>query len=230
MKAGDVMSRGVVTVGPDTAIGEAVQLMLRHRISGLPVIEEDGTLVGMVTEGDLLRRMELGTEKHRPRWLEFLFAPGTLAEEYVRSHGRHVSEVMTWDPASVAPDTALAEVVALMQDREIKRVPVVDGGRVVGMVTRMDLLRALARQLEAPPEAVGDDLAIRLRIVAELEQRGWAPSATVTVTVTDGVAELRGTVLDDRVREGVRVAAESTPGVRQVKDELVVLPPVPTWM
>lgn len=230
MKAADIMSTGVVTVGPDAPIGEAARLMLQHRISGLPVVDAHGTLAGIVTEGDLLRRAELGTERRRPRWLELILMPGTLAEDYVRSHGRRVEEVMSWEVATVAPDTPLAEVVALMQRRRIKRVPVVDGGKLVGMISRADLIRALARELEAAPETVGDDLAIRRRILDELDRAGWAPAATIAVTVTDGVAELRGTVTDERVREGIVVAAENTPGVKQVKDELTVLLPVPTWL
>src|SRR6516165_2504909 len=153
MIASDVMTRTVLSVRPDATIAEAIRLMLDNRISGLPVIDEAGRLVGMLTEGDLLRRGETGTERHRPRWLEILMGPGRLAGDYVRTHGRRIGEVMTRDPVSVTPDTPLKEVVELMERRRIKRVPVLDGDVPVGILSRADLLRALLGALEEKPAA-----------------------------------------------------------------------------
>src|SRR3984893_12574209 len=128
MNASDVMTRNILSVRHDTSVAEGIRLMLDNRISGLPVIDEAGRLVGILTEGDLLRRGETGTERHRPRWLEILMGPGRLAGEYVRTHGRKVEEIMTRDLVTVTPETALEEVVGLMERRRIKRAPVLDGG------------------------------------------------------------------------------------------------------
>ena len=144
MKVKDVMTSPVVSIEPDSTVPQAVRIMLQRHISGLPVVDKDGRLAGIVTEGDLLRRAETGTERKRPRWLEFLVGPGKLAEEYTRAHARKVSEVMTADPLTVGEDTPLEDVVRLMEKRRIKRVPVVRGQEIVGIVSRANLLHALA--------------------------------------------------------------------------------------
>ncbi len=149
MKASEVMTRNVVTVGRETSVAQAIRLMLDNNISGLPVLDDDGKVVGILTEGDLLRRYETGTERHRPRWLEILMGPGRMAGEYVRTHGRKVQEIMTTDLISVAGDTPLDEVVGVMERRRIKRVPVLDGEVLVGVVSRADLLRSLLHAVEA---------------------------------------------------------------------------------
>jgi CBS domain-containing protein len=226
MKASDVMSRNILSVGRDAAIAEAIRLMLDNRISGLPVIDTAGRLVGILTEGDLLRRSETGTERHRPRWLEILMGPGRLAGEYVRTHGRKVEEIMTRDLVSVTPDTPLDEIVALMERRRIKRVPVLEGDIPVGIVSRADLLRALARSLEVQPVAVAGDDEIHERILAELAKVSWVPRDGLTITVTDGVVGLDGVILDEKEREALRVAAENVPAVRAVEDRLVWVEPV----
>jgi len=226
MKASDVMSRNILSVGRDAPIAEAIRLMLDNQISGLPVIDTAGRLVGILTEGDLLRRSETGTERHRPRWLEILMGPGRLAGEYVRTHGRKVEEIMTRDLVSVTPDTPLDEIVALMERRRIKRVPVLDGDVPVGIVSRADLLRALARSLEVQPVAVAGDDEIRERILAELAKVSWVPRDGLTITVTDGVVGLDGVILDEKEREALRVAAENAPGVRAVEDRLAWVEPV----
>jgi CBS domain-containing protein len=225
MNAADVMSRSIISVGPDTTIAEAIRLMLDNQISGLPVIEA-GQLVGILTEGDLLRRSETGTERHRPRWLEILMGPGRLADDYVRTHGRKVEEIMTRDLVSVTPDTPLDEIVALMERRRIKRVPVLDGEVPVGIVSRADLLRALARTLEEQPSAQGGDDEIRERILAELAKFSWAPRDGLTISVSDGVVGLDGVILEEKERDALRVAAENVPGVRAVEDRLVWVEPV----
>jgi CBS domain-containing protein len=226
MKASDVMSRNILSVGRDAPIAQAIQLMLDNQISGLPVIDAAGRLVGIVTEGDLLRRGDTGTGRHRPRWLEILMGPGRLAGEYVRTHARRVEDIMTRNLVSVSPDTPLDEVVALMERRRIKRVPVLEGDVPVGIVSRADLLRALAGKLEEQSAAPGGDDAIRERILAELAKVSWAPRDGLTITVSDGVVGLDGVILDEKEREALRVAAENVPGVRAVEDRLVWVEPV----
>jgi CBS domain-containing protein len=225
MNAGDVMSLNVVSVGRDTTVAEAIRLMLDNQISGLPVIDA-GKVVGILTEGDLLRRSETGTERHRPRWLEILMGPGRLASEYVRTHGRRVEEIMTRDLVSVTRDTPLDEVVALMERRRIKRVPVLDGGVPIGIVSRADLLRALARTLEEESTVAAGDDEIRERILAELAKVSWVPRDGLTITVADGIVGLDGVILEENEREALRVAAENVPGVKAVEDRLVWVEPV----
>ena len=225
MKASDVRSRNILSVGRDATIAEAIRLMLDNQISGLPVIDA-GRLVGILTEGDLLRRSETGTERHRPRWLEILMGPGRLAGEYVRTHGRKVEEIMTRDLVSVTPDTPLDELVALMERRRIKRVPVLDGDAPVGIVSRADLLRALVRTLDEEPVAVVGDDEIRERILAELAKVSWVPRDGLTITVGDGAVGLDGVILDEKEREALRVAVENVPGVRAIEDRLVWVEPV----
>ena len=144
MKAKDAMTSPVISVEPDASIWQAVRIMLQRRISGLPVIDKQGRLVGMVSEGDFLRRAETGTQRRRPHWLEFLMGPGRLADEYIRSHGRKIQDIMTPDPVTVTEETPLDEVVHTMEQRRIKRLPVVRGNEVVGIVSRANLLHALA--------------------------------------------------------------------------------------
>ena len=226
MNAADVMTRKILSVRPNATIAEAIRTMLDNRISGLPVIDETGRLVGILTEGDLLRRGETGTERHRPRWLEILMGPGRLAGEYVRTHGRKVEEIMTRQPVSVTLDTPLDEIVALMERRRIKRVPVLDGDVTVGIVSRADLLRALARTLEEQPAAAAGDDEIRERILGELAKVSWVPRDGLAITVVGGIVGLDGVILDEKEREALRVAAENVPGVRAVEDRLVRVEPV----
>jgi CBS domain-containing protein len=221
MKVKDVMTSPVVSVEPDNSVLQAVRIMLQRRISGLPVIDKEGRLVGIVTEGDFLRRAETGTQRRRPRWLEFLLGSGRLAEEYTRSHGRKVHDIMTADPATVTEEESLDAVVQLMEKRQIKRLPVMRGGEVVGIVSRANLVHALAGiAREAKPTSPSDD-AIRNRIVAELASQSWAPTSLINVIVKDGVVELWGSITDERERQALIVAAENTPGVKAVNDHLV---------
>lgn len=223
MKANDIMTVGAAVVHPDTTIAEAARIMLEHRVSGLPVVDAEGKPVGMVTERDLLRRAEIGTGTHRPRWLEWWLGSAERAENYVREHGRKVSDVMTKDVVCVEADTPAGEVVDIMERQGFKRVPVIRAGKVVGIVSRENLVLALSRQLDrTPAPAAGDDLSIRSRIVKELEDANFASSATIDVVVRNGEVELRGTVGDERVRDAVRVAAENVAGVKQVTDRMQV--------
>lgn len=224
MQVRDVMTRNVISVAASDTILKAARTMLQNGISGLPVIDAEGNLVGMVTEGDFLRRSEIGTERRRPKWLEFLVGPGRLAGEYVHTSGRKVEEVMTTDPITVAEDDSLDEVVELMERRRIKRVPVLRDGKIVGIVSRANLLHALvslAREAEKP---TGGDSAIRERILAAFLKQPWAPQ--VNVVVNNGVAELWGTIMDERERTACVVTAENVTGVRQVRDHLVWVEPM----
>src|SRR5262249_52516891 len=226
MKVKDVMTSQVISVEPDTTILPAIRIMLQRRISGLPVIDGNGRLVGMVTEGDFLRRAETGTERRRPRWLEFLIGPGRLADEYRRAHGRKISEIMTTDPITATEEASLTEVVALMEKRQIKRVPVVRGDKVVGIVSRANLVHALAGVAREIKPAEAGDQAIRDLVLAELTGKPWAPVSLIDVSVRDGVVDLWGTITDERERAAIVVAAENVPGVKAVNDHLAWVDPL----
>lgn len=224
MKVKEVMTHKVIAVRPDQSVLSAAQLMMQKAISGLPVIDAGGTLVGMLTEGDFLRRSEIGTEKRRPRWLEFLVGPGRLAEEYVRACGRKVAEIMSPDPCTVSDDDTLETVVDLMEKRHIKRVPVVRDGTVIGIVSRSDLLRGLIGRALAQPAAAASDNSIRAAVLTQLEGKMWAPQ--VAVAVENGIVDLSGAIMDERERQALIVAAENIPGVRSVRDHLVWVEPM----
>jgi CBS domain-containing protein len=223
MKAVDIMSRVVVTVPPNATIVDAMRLMLGQRISGLPVVDDSGQLVGLLTEGDLLRRAETGTEKHRPGWLQFLRGAPRQAQDYVRTHGRKVGEIMTPDVLTVTETTSLDDIVELMESRHVKRIPVVTEDRlVVGVVSRADLLRALVQELEKTSPVTTSDPALREQVVAELRRQAWGGRGHVTVIVTDAVVYLEGVIYDESERGAMRVAAENIPGVKEVRDHLNV--------
>jgi CBS domain-containing protein len=226
MKISDIMSSNVLSVREDSTILEAIRLMLQHGISGLVVLDKSDRLVGVVTEGDFLRRTETGTEKHPSRWLQFLVGPGKLATEYVHGSGRKVGEVMTRSPQTVTEDTPIADAVEVMEKHRIKRVPVVRGQQVVGMVSRANFLRALAGaagDLKAPSL---NDAGIREKLIAELNKQPWAVPNLLDIIVKDGVVDLWGTIVDDRTRSALMVAAENIPGVKDVRDHLVWIEPM----
>lgn len=225
MKAEEVMTREVISIDPDATVLQAARLMLQHHISGLPVIDKDGNLVGVLSEGDFLRRRETKTERRRSRWLEFLMGPGRVAAEYSHSHGSKVSEVMTPDVQTVDEVTPLEDIVELMEHRRIKRVPVVCGGQVIGIITRSNLMHAMVSLARVAQPADKGDAAIREHLLAEIQKEQWAPAATTNVVVHDGVVELWGVIVDERQREALKVAAENVPGVKAVKDHLVWIEP-----
>jgi CBS domain-containing protein len=222
VNAADIMTQPVVFVHADSPLADAVHLMLRHKISGLPVLDEHDKLAGMVTEGDLLRRMETDTED-RPSWMLAFLQPGRMAGNFARAHGRRVSEVMSPDVATVTETTSVRDVVALMQARGIHRVPVMRDGAIVGIVARADIVRALGSILDAHSEApatAADDTIIRSRLQQGLDEATWTPNG-ITFTVTDGRVHLYGSFRDDRDRLALRVTAENVPGVTSVTDHLV---------
>ena len=186
MHANDIMTPFVISVTPDATVTDAAQIMLETGVSGLPVIDSAGKLVGMLTEGDLLRRAETETEHERPRWLEYILGPGKAAQEFVRAHGRKVGEVMTDDPISVTRETGLEEVVKLMERRRLKRVPVIQGDEVVGIISRANLVAALVKAAKHAPAVAAADRRIRDEIFSEMKKTTWAPIATVSVSVENG--------------------------------------------
>jgi CBS domain-containing protein len=224
MKAGDVMTRKVVSTRPDASIAEMAKLMLENRISGLPVLDDHGDLVGLVTEGDCLRRTETGTERKRPRWMELLIGSGRLADEYIRAHGRKVADVMTPSPITITEDTSLDQVVHLMETRRIKRLPVMRDRKLVGIVSRANLLHALAGAAGNVPSVSPTDATIRDQLLAELAKQPWSPQ--FTATVRDGIVDLWGVVLAAHQREAAIVAAKNIAGVKAVRSHLPWVDPV----
>ena len=225
MNAKEVMTTNVISVLPDATVLQAARIMLQHHISGLPVINKAGELVGILSEGDFLRRQETRTERRRSRWLEFLMGPGRIADEYTHSHGSKVSEVMTEDVRTVYETTALDDVVQLMEKYRIKRVPVLRGNTVVGIITRSNIMHAMVSLARTAPAPAMDDSAIRDRLLDEMKKQQWAPAATTNIVVHNGTVELWGVIFDERQRAALKVAAENIPGVKAVKDHLVWVEP-----
>ncbi len=220
MRATDVMVRSVATTTPETKIEELAKLMINLRISGVPVLDRNGQLVGIVTEGDLLRRTETGTERLRSRWSEWFSASSRLAAEYIKSHARRVEDIMTREVVSVGEFATLGEIAELMETKRIKRVPVVRGGKIVGIVSRADLLRVLASG-GAATTAEDSDRTLRERLLAELSKQEWANPTGSNVVVSDGVVHFWGIVGSEEERRALRVVAENTPGVRGIEDHTI---------
>jgi len=231
MKASDIMTSPVITAGPRTPVSEIAALLFRNHISAVPIVD-DGKLVGMVSEADLLLRHEIGTDRaeRATSWWLRLFAENRTAADYVKSHARQASDVMTRDVVSVAPDTPVAEIAGLLATRGIKRVPVLQGGALVGIVSRANLVQALAGT--HPPDGrltQPADQAIRGRLQAELARQPWWHDAASNVMVTDGVVHYFGTVRSDDEQDAARVAAENIPGVRGVEDHRVRYAEIGRW-
>jgi CBS domain-containing protein len=217
----DVMVAPVITVEPSTTVQEVARLFLQKHISAVPVLDGKTRLVGIVSEGDLLHRVEAGTERHRSWWLQALIESDTLAAEYVKSHGRKVSDVMTREVVTTSPQAPLHEVAALMERNAVRRLPVLENDQLVGIVSRANLLQAVAsaRQLL---DIAPSDKAIRDRILSSLQKEAWAHIGLLNVTVSNGIVDLWGVADSNAERKAIRVAAESTPGVGAVHDNLVV--------
>ncbi len=232
MQARDLMVAGpnVVTVTSDDSIYTAIRLMLQKGISGLPVVAtgplETRRLVGIMTEGDLLRRRETKTLRRRPRWLEFLAGPGKLAEEYARAASRKISDIMTAPVVTVTEDTPVEEIVQLMEQRHIKRLPVVRGETLVGIITRANMLRALVREAGRMMAVPTTDTAIKDNLLAELKRQPWGSAPLIDVSVKDGSVLLQGAIMDERERNAIVVAAANVPGVRAIEDRMALIEPV----
>jgi len=219
MRAHQIMTRSVITVTPETTIVDAANLMLQRHVSGLPVVDGAGKLVGVVSEGDFIRRSEIGTGRKRGRWLRFILGPGTSASDYVHEHGHKVGEVMTKSPLTITEDTALAEIVAIMEKNNVKRLPVVQGDKVVGIVSRANLLQAVASLARQVPDPTADDDHIRNRVIDALETFDWCPFG-LSVVVREGIVHLSGVITEERARQAAIVAAENVQGVTKVHDHL----------
>ena len=227
MKAADIMTREVITLNRDASIYDALRLMLRRGISGLPILDAQGEICGIVTEGDFLRRSELGTEPKRSRLLSFLRGPGREADEYVRTHARRVNEVMTPEVVVVTEDAPLEEVVRLMENRRIKRIPVLRGKTLVGIVSRNDVLRTLVRSLDNASAAANANTEGDLagRVLREIQKQDWARGVGLKVTPDSGTVTLEGVIYDERQRNALKVVVENVSGVKRVIDRLVWVDP-----
>jgi CBS domain-containing protein len=224
MRATDIMTRRLITIDPDSSVADAANRMIEHRISGMPVVDPDGQVVGLISEGDLLHRSEMGTDQRQRRswWLKFISGPTGDADDYIKSHSRKVGDVMTKSVVSVGPDASLSDIVRVLERHRIKRVPVLDNGRLVGVVSRANLLQALAASSKEVNEPSIDDRTLRDRVVAELASQPWAPDYSENIVVKNGVVHLWGSVSTESQHQALRVAAESVPGVKGVEDHVMV--------
>jgi CBS domain-containing protein len=225
MRAHQIMTRNAITVLPETPILEAAHKMLENRVSGLPVLDASGTLVGIVSESDFLRRSEIGTQQKRARWLQCFLSPAHSANDFIHERGRKVEDVMTREPVAVDEDTSLDELVHLMEKNGIKRLPVLRDDKLVGIITRANLLQAVASMAKEIPDPTADDAHIRDRIIRTLEATDWRPTG-LQVAVRNGVVHLHGLIINDSARRASIVAAENTAGVKEVHDHLCF---VDTW-
>lgn len=225
MNASNIMVSDVITIKSSGSVKEAAELLLRNRISAMPVVDESGKLVGMISEGDLIRHNDAGTAHERPWWLHLLMGREGLAAEFVKENSRTVADVMTRKIVSAEPDTPVSDIATLLERHRIKRVPIVHNGKMVGIVSRANLIQALAafRNNVAPPQRV-DDAALREKIVERLGSEPWAKPSFVNVTVTDGTVDLWGIVESSAEKQALRVAVQVTPGVKGVNDNVIVQP------
>jgi CBS domain-containing protein len=219
MRAHQIMTRPVITVTPETPIVEAANIMLQRHVSGLPVVDTTGKLVGIISEGDFMRRSEIGTQRQRRRWLKLFLGPGKAATDFVHEHGSKVGEIMTPEPVTVTEDIAIEEIVRLMEKSNVKRLPVTRGDQIVGIVSRANLLAAVASLARQIPDPTADDDHVRRRIIDALEKNDWCPFG-LGVIVRDGIVHLSGVITDERSRQAVIVAAENVAGVKKVHDHL----------
>ena len=224
MKARDVMVSPVITVKPDSLVKDVAKIFLERRISGAPVIDDQGKLAGIVSEGDLVYRSEIGTQRSHPYWFLEMAKPETLAAEYVKAHARTVADIMTRDVITATPITSLNEIAGLFERHAIKRVPIIENGQLVGIVSRANLIQAVA---SSSPKEFGIPLAdstIRSKLLSHLNEQRWAKTSRLNVIVSDGVVNLWGITSSDVEKQAIRVAAESIPDVCAVNDHLVVQP------
>ena len=221
MNASDVMTAGVITTGPDADVRSAAKTMLEKGISALPVVDKTGNLIGIISEGDLIRRTESGTEATTSWWLRLLSDNEALASRFVKAHGMRVADVMSQEVITAAPDTPLAEIARLLEKNRIKRVPILKDGKLVGVVSRANLLQALA---SAKPAFAGtvqvSDNTLRDAILNRLWDQPWAHPGMINVIVTSGVVDLWGTVSSDTERKALKILVAEMPGVVAINDHL----------
>jgi len=224
MKARDVMTLGVYTVKPTTSVKDVARLFMQRRISAVPVVDDQGKIIGIVSEGDLLHRSEISTQRRHPWWLDLMVRDEVLdAEEYIKAHAKQVADIMTRNVITAETDTPLQEIAEILAKYTIKRVPIVRDGRLVGIVSRANLVQAIATSgsdLDVPLS----DTTIREQLLTHLNKEDWAHTALLNVTVNGGVVDLWGFIESDTERKAIRVAAEATPGVRAVNDHMTARP------
>lgn len=221
MNASDVMTAGVITTGPDADVKSVAKTMLEKGISALPVVDKDGKLIGIISEGDLIQRAESGTEAKTSWWLRLLSDSETLASRFVKAHGLRVSDVMSREVVTAAPDTHLAEIARLLEKNRIKRVPIVKDGKLLGIVSRANLLQALA---SAKPALTGStkvsDATLRDNILNRLWDQPWASPSAINVIVTGGTVDLWGIINSETERKALNILVSEVPGVVGVNDHL----------
>ena len=220
MHAKDVMTTNVVTVGPDTDVRTIARSLIERRISAVPVVDQAGRVVGIVSEGDLMRRVEAGTERHPSWWLELLAGPEEKARDYAKLHGLTAKDVMTRPAVTVAEDAPLGEIATLLERHRIKRVPVVRDGTIVGIVSRANLLHGLVAK-EAAPAVASDDAGIREQVIAGIKAAGITETY-VNVVVAGGIVHVWGFVGSEAEKDAIRIAAETAPGVKTVQNNVAV--------
>jgi CBS domain-containing protein len=225
MRAHQIMTRQVITIAAGASIVDAANIMLDKHISGLPVVDDAGKVIGIVSQGDFIRRAEIGTQRKRGRWLKFLVGPGTAASDFVRERGRKVGEIMTPDPCTVTEDATLEDIVELMERNNVKRLPVLRGDKLAGIVTRTNLLQAVAGLTRDVPDPTADDDHIRNHIIGSIEKSDWAPFG-LGVIVVNSIVHLSGVITNEQSREASIVAAENVSGVTKVHDHLCWVEPM----
>jgi CBS domain-containing protein len=225
MRAHQIMTRPVIAITPETTVLDAANTMLQRHVSGLPVVDATGNLVGIVSEGDFIRRSEIGTQRKRGWLLKFILGPGQAATDFVHDHGRKIAEIMTPEPLTITEDTTLEEIVALMERNHVKRLPVTREDRLVGIVSRANLLQAVASLAREIPDPTADDDHIRNRIINALAKIDWCPQS-LNVIVRDGIVHLSGIITDERSRQAAVVVAENVTGVNKVHDHLCWVDPM----
>lgn len=223
MKARDVMAFPVITIRPNASIEEVARTFVQRRISGAPVVDGDGKLVGVISEADLMYRSEIGTERPHPYWYLAYAGKEQLAAEYVKARARKAEDVMTRKVITASPDSSLNDIAALLENNSIKRVPILEYGALVGIVTRANLIQALASAL-AHLDITSSDTVLRTTLLQHLSEQRWADASRLSVIVHDGLVELWGAVNSDAEKQAIRVAAESIKGVQAVIDHLIVEP------
>jgi CBS domain-containing protein len=223
MQAIDVMVRDVVTVRPETDAADAIKLLAEHDLSALPVVDGQGQLVGIISEADFIHRVEIGAAKHRPWLLESLTGSTTLAEDFAKSHGKKVGEIMTTEVVAATEDASLAEIAGLFERHRIKRVPIVRAGKVVGVVSQSNLIQALASVVRLGEPTDDTDRRIRDELLFRLKQQNWTDFGSRNVTVSGGIVHLWGLINSDTERHALTALAEGVPGVSSVRDEMFAI-------
>ena len=224
MKASDIMSTDVVTVGPKASVQEVAELLLKHRISGVPVVDDKGRVLGMVSEGDLLRRADAGTGHERSWWLKLLLGSEGLAREYIHEHSPEIADVMSREIITASPDTPVSDLAEILEKHRIKRLPIVKDGKLIGIVSRANLLHALVSLRPHIPERPVADSELRETILKRMRDEPWIGTSLVNVTVAAGSADVWGIVDTSAEKKALRVLVETTLGVKAANDNLIVRP------